>query len=57
MKQLRAIAHRAFKTPTWSDVPRRADIDPDRYAQDMRLPAPERRYVMFFTPRSGSTMP
>lgn len=31
------------------------DFDPQRYAQDMEKPAAPRRFVIYFTPRSGSS--
>ncbi|WP_226783023.1 Stf0 family sulfotransferase [Oceaniglobus trochenteri] len=41
--------------PRWSDFGRADTLDRARFAQDMALPLPDLQYVMFFTPRSGSS--
>ena len=39
----------------WKNFPRQSELDRDRFALDMARPLPEREYVMYFTPRSGSS--
>lgn len=39
----------------WKKFPRLGELDRDRFASDMALPLPAKQYVMYFTPRSGSS--
>lgn len=39
----------------WSGYARVSDLDRDQFETEMQLPLPTNRYVMFFTPRSGSS--
>lgn len=39
----------------WKKFPRLGALDRDRFASDMALPLPGKQYVMYFTPRSGSS--
>lgn len=39
----------------WKKFPRLGDLDRDRFAIDMAQPLPGKQYVMYFTPRSGSS--
>lgn len=41
--------------PQWSGFPTAQEVDRDRFAADMALPLAAKQYVMFFTPRSGSS--
>ena len=42
-------------SPVWSDFPAAHEVDRERFSQDLARPMPKVQYVMFFTPRSGST--
>jgi trehalose 2-sulfotransferase len=39
----------------WKKFPRLSELDRDRFASDMARPLPAKQYVMYFTPRSGSS--
>ena len=39
----------------WNKFPKASELDRDRFERDMKLPAASIRYVMYFTPRSGSS--
>lgn len=39
----------------WKKFPRLSELDRDRFAIDMARPLPGKQYVMYFTPRSGSS--
>ena len=39
----------------WNKFPRLHEVDRDRFARDMARPLPDKQYVMYFTPRSGSS--
>lgn len=39
----------------WKKFPRLGDVNRDSFAHDMARPRPGKQYVMYFTPRSGSS--
>lgn len=39
----------------WKAFPRPQDVDRERFERDMTRPFPDKQYVMYFTPRSGSS--
>jgi len=39
----------------WKKFPRAGEVDREKFARDMARPLPDKTYVMYFTPRSGSS--
>lgn len=39
----------------WTGYPAASEVDRERFERDMQLPLPDTEYIMYFTPRSGST--
>ena len=39
----------------WNKFPNPRDLDRERFQRDLEQPLPQREYVMYFTPRSGSS--
>jgi len=39
----------------WDKFPKLREVDREKFARDMARPLPEKQYVMYFTPRSGSS--
>lgn len=56
MSRLNALLRRFGRPRLWSDFPPSDEIQSDRLAKRLQAPLPEREFVIFFTPRSGSSM-
>lgn len=56
MNRLNALLKRLGMGKTWSDFPTEGEINTNRRAERLSAPLPEREFIIFFTPRSASSM-